>query len=71
VAHLVNVNRENDTEGKFPTPDAPVNSKTKEHGEKGAGFGQAEEEEFGFGENEDEEELEFPEEESNDTKEAA
>lgn len=66
VAHFVNVNGEDNAEGEFPSPDAPVEAEGEEHGKEGAGFGEAEEEEFCFGECEDEDEFEFPEEEADD-----
>lgn len=71
VAHFVDVNGEDNSEGEFPAPDAPVNAEAEEHGEKGAGLGEAEEQEFGLGENENGEEFEFPEEQGDDAEDAA
>ena len=64
VAHFVNVDGEDNSERKFPTPGGPVNAEAQDHGEKGARLGEAEEKELGLGEDEDREEFELPKEQS-------
>lgn len=71
VAHLVDINRDDEAEREFPAPDIPIDREGEEHREKCARFGEAKEEQLGFGEEKERDEFELPDEQTNDAKDSA